>query len=90
MDHSKSWLTINGGAVNSDVNGDEVDGLLDDLVAAGRSLALGALVLGFLAWGLFLALVALLKILRREGGYREGEGKEGDDVGELHIGMRRC
>lgn len=75
MDHSKSWPTINGGAVNSDVNGDEVDGLLYDLVAAGRSLALGALVLGFLAWGLFLAVGALLKILRREGGYREGEGK---------------
>ncbi len=75
MDHSKSWLTINGGAVNSDVNGDEVDGLLYDLVAAGRSLALGALVLGFLAWGLFLAVGALLKILRREGGYREGKGK---------------
>jgi hypothetical protein len=88
MDHSRSWLTINGGAVNSDEDGDGVDGLLDDLVAAGRSLALGALVLSFLAWGLFLG--ALLNVLRRESGCREGEGKEGDDIGELHFGVRRC
>lgn len=81
------WLTVDGGAVNSDVDWDEVDGLRDDLVATGRRLALGALVLGFLAGSLFLA-GALLNVLGWESSYRKGEGEESDDVGELHFGLR--
>ena len=77
-------LTVNGGAVNANVYGNEVDGLLDDLVAAGCSLALGALVLGFLARSLLLG--ALLNVVRWDSSCHEGKGEGGDDAGELHFG----
>ncbi len=81
-DGSRKWLTVDGGAVNSDGHWDEVDGLLDELVAAGRLLVLGTLVLGLLAVSL---LGALLNVLGWEGSGRKGEGEDGDDAGELHF-----
>ena len=72
---------IDGRAVDANVDGNEVDGLLDDLVAAGRLLVVGALVLSGLAGG-----GALLHVVCWESGGREGEGEDGDDAGELHFG----
>lgn len=77
-------LTVDSGAVNANVDGNEVDGLLDDLVAAGCRLALCALVLGFLAGSLLLG--ALLNVVCWDSSCHEGKGDGGDDAGELHFG----
>ena len=74
---------IDGRAVDANGDWDEVDGLLDELVAAGRLLVVGALVLGSLARS-----GALLHVVCWEGSGREGEGEGGDDAGELHFGWR--
>ena len=74
------FSTVNGGAVDSNSDGDEVDGLLDKLVAAFGSLGVGALVLGCLAWS-----GAGHEVLGRESDGHDGEGDKGDDVLELHF-----
>ena len=72
---------IDGRAVDAHADGDEVDELLDNLVAAGCLLALRALVLGGLAGS-----SVALHVLGGESSGREGKGEDGDDAGELHFG----
>lgn len=73
-------LTVEGGAGKAELDVDQGDGArLDDLVAARRSLVLGALVLGVLAWG-----CAGDKLLSWGRNCHHGEGENRDDC-ELHV-----
>ena len=73
--------TVEGDAVQANLNGDEVGDGLRERVAALGSLALGALVLNGLAGG-----GALDQVLGGSSRGHDGEGDKGDDVLELHFG----